>query len=109
MTVGGLVKFLLKHRHLYTNIILTTQYINAIQPIIRNNMDIFCLFKYSNLNDIIKKFYPCVSGIMKEEQFKELYEHSSQEKFNFLTMISHNALKGKILIRKNWNINLNIN
>lgn len=106
---SGLVKFLLKHRHLYTNIILTTQYINAIQPIIRNNMDIFCLFKYSNLNDIIKKFYPCVSGIMKEEQFKELYEHSSQEKFNFLTMISHNALKGKILIRKNWNINLNIN
>ena len=46
---------------------------------------------------------------MKEDQFKELYEHSSQEKFNFLTMISHNALKGRILIRKNWNINLNIN
>ncbi len=106
---GGLVKFLLKHRHLYTNIFITTQYINAIQPIIRNNIDIFCLFKYSNLNDIIKKFYPSVSGTIKEEQFKELYEHSSQEKFNFLTIMSHNALKGKILIRKNWNIILSTN
>jgi hypothetical protein len=105
---GGLVKFLLKHRHLYTNIIITTQYISAIQPIIKNNIDIFCLFKYANLNDIIKKFYPSVSGIMNEEQFKEMYLHSSKEKFNFLTIMSHNALKGKILIRKNWNINLSL-
>jgi len=105
---GGLVKFLLKHRHLYTNVFITTQYINAIQPIIKNNIDVFCLFKYANLNDILKKFYPCVSGIMNEEQFREIYTHSSKEKFNFLTIISHNALKGRLLIRKNWNINLQI-
>lgn len=105
---SGLVKFLLKHRHLYCNIFITTQYVSAIQPIIRNNIDIFCIFKYSNLKDIITKFYPVVSGVMKEEQFKELYDHSSQEKFNFLTIISHNGLKSKLLIRKNWNINLSI-
>jgi hypothetical protein len=105
---GGLVKFLLKHRHLYTNIFITTQYISAIQPIIKNNIDIFCLFKYANLNDILKKFYPSVSGIMNEEQFKEMYLHSSKEKFNFLTVISHNALKGRLVIRKNWNINLSL-
>jgi hypothetical protein len=103
---GGLVKFLLKHRHLYTNIFITTQYINAIQPIIKSNIDIFCLFKYANLNDIIKKFYPNVSGVMNENQFKEIYQHSSKDKFNFLTIISHNALKGRLLIRKNWNVNL---
>ena len=106
---GGLVKFLLRHRHLYTNIFITTQYVNAIQPIIKNNIDIFCLFKYANLKDIINKFYPLVSGVMLEEQFEELYKHSTQDKFNFLTVISHNALKGRLLIRKNWNINLNIN
>jgi len=105
---GGLVKFLLKHRHLYTNVFITTQYISAIQPIIKNNIDIFCLFKYANLNDILKKFYPSVSGIMNEEQFKEMYLHSSKDKFNFLTVISHNALKGRLLIRKNWNINLKL-
>ena len=105
---GGLVKFLLKHRHLYTNIFITTQYISAIPPIIKNNIDVFCLFKYANLNDIINKFYPSVSGIITENQFKELYLHSSKEKFNFLAIIAHNALKGRLLIRKNWNINLKI-
>ena len=105
---GGLIKFLLKHRHLYTNIFITTQYVNAIQPIIKNNIDIFCLFKYANLKDIINKFYPLVSGIMLEEQFKELYQHATDEKYNFLCIISHNALKGKLLIRKNWNVNLSL-
>ncbi len=106
---SGLVKFLLKHRHLYTNVFITTQYINAIQPIIKNNIDIFCLFKYANLKDVINKFYPVVSGIMLEEQFQELYKHCTQEKYNFLTVISHNKLKGRLLIRKNWNVNLRLN
>jgi len=105
---SGLVKLLLKHRHLYTNIYITTQYINAIQPIIKNNIDCFCLFKYANLEEILVKFYPLVSGIMKKEQFKEIYLHATQHKFNFLTIISHNALKGRMIIRKNWNINLTI-
>ena len=55
---GGLVKFLLKHRHLYTNIFITTQYISAIQPIIKNNIDVFCIFKYANLKEIVTKIYP---------------------------------------------------
>ena len=83
---GGLVKFLLKHRHLYTNIFITTQYINAITPVIKNNIDIFCLFKYANINDILKKFYPCVSGIMLEEQFKELYLYSTNDKYIFFLL-----------------------
>jgi hypothetical protein len=105
---NGLTKFLLKHRHLYTNIFITSQYINSITPVIKSNIDIFCLFKYANLNDMLKKFYPSVSGIMSEQKFKELYNYSTTEKFNFLSIISHNALKGKLLIRKNWNINLKI-
>jgi hypothetical protein len=71
--------------------------------VIRNNIDIFNIFKYANLKDIIMKFYPVVSGIMNEDQFKELYKHATEEKFNFLTVISHNALKNKIQVRKNWN------
>jgi hypothetical protein len=45
---------------------------------------------------------------MKKEQFKEVYLYATKEKFNFLTIISHNALKGRMIIRKNWNINLSI-
>jgi len=106
---NGLVKLLLKHRHLYTNIFITSQYINSIPPVIKNNIDIFCLFRYANLKEILIKFYPIVSGVMLEEQFKEFYLHATDQKFNFLTIISHNALKGKILIRKNFNINLDLN
>ena len=102
---GGLVKFLLKHRHLYSNIFITTQYINAIQPIIRNNIDIFCIFRYANLKDVVNKFYPVVSGVMTETQFIELYKHSTDAKFNFLTIIQ--SKKG-LIIRRNWNTNLKI-
>lgn len=105
---SGLVKFLLKHRHLYSNIIITTQYINSIQPVIKNNIDLFCLFKYSNLKDIINKFYPNVSGVMTEEVFQEMYLHATSERFGFLTILSHNSLKGRIIIRKGFNINLYI-
>lgn len=105
---NSIVKLLLTHRHLYTNIFITSQYINSIPPVVKNNIDIFCLFRYANLKEILTKFYPIVSGVMLEEQFKEFYLHSTNEKFNFLTIISHNALKGKILIRKNWNVNLHL-
>ena len=67
---SGLVKLLLKHRHLYTNIYITTQYINAIQPIIKNNIDVFIIFKYMNIKEIITKFYPIVSSIITEDEFK---------------------------------------
>jgi hypothetical protein len=105
---SGLVKLLLKHRHLYTNIYITTQYVNAIPPIIKNNIDVFCIFKYANLKEIVVKIYPIVSSIITEDEFKELYLHSTAEKHNFLTIISHNGLRGKISIRKNWNVNLSI-
>ena len=62
-----------------------------------------------NFKDIINKFYPLVSNIMLEQQFEELYKHSTEEKYNFLSIISHNSLKGRLLIRRNWNINLKIN
>ena len=99
---SGLVKFLLKHRHLYTNIFITTQYINAIAPVIKNNIDLFCLFKFSNFKDVITKFYPVVSGVLLENEFEELYKHSTQERFGFLSINTN----GGLIIRKNWNINL---
>ena len=79
---SGLVRLLLKHRHLYTNIFITTQYCNAIQPIIKNSIDVFCIFKYMNLDEIITKFYPLVSGIMKKEQFKEFIYIQLMKNFN---------------------------
>jgi hypothetical protein len=45
---------------------------------------------------------------MNEEPFKEMHLHSSKEKFNFLTVMSHSALKGRLVIRKYWNRNLSL-
>jgi hypothetical protein len=101
---SGLVKFLLKHRHLYTNIFITTQYINSIPPVIKSNTDIYCLFKYANFKDVINKFYPVVSGVLLENEFEELYKHSTQERFNFLTINT----KGGLDLKRGWNRNLKI-
>lgn len=102
---GGLIRFLLKHRHLYTNIFITTQYINAIQPIIKNNIDIYNIFKYTNIKDVITKFYPVVSGVLLEEQFEELYKHATQERFGFLTIMTS---KAGVKLRKRWDVNLTL-
>ncbi len=99
------INLLLKHRHYNTNVIITSQYINAIPPVIKNNIDIFCIFKYANFKDVITKFYPVVSGVLLEEQFEELYKHSTQQRFGFLTIITS---KQGLVLRKGWNVNLSL-
>ncbi len=60
------------------------------------------------MKDIINKFYPLVSGVILEEQFQEFFKHATADKLNFLTIMSHNSLKGKLLIRKIWNTSLSL-
>ncbi len=40
-----LQNLIIKNCHHFTNVILTTQYIKSINPIIRKNIDIWCLYK----------------------------------------------------------------
>jgi hypothetical protein len=101
---SGFTKFLLRHRHYYTNIFLTSQYINSIPPIIKNNIDIFCIFKYANINDVITKFYDIVSGIMLEQDFIQFYKYATETANSFLTIIN----KGSLQIRKMWSIKLQL-
>ena len=42
----------IKHRHLQCNLIFTTQYIKAIPPVIRRNLDIFIIFKFANVKSV---------------------------------------------------------
>jgi hypothetical protein len=39
----------IRHRHLQCNLLFTTQYIKAIPPVLRCNLDIFVIFKFANL------------------------------------------------------------
>ncbi len=37
----------IKHRHLQCNLLFTTQYMKAIPPVLRRNVDIFVIFKFA--------------------------------------------------------------
>ena len=55
----------IKHRHLGINLIFTSQNPRSINNIIRNNIDIWALYKFSNIKMILEKVYDEVSNIVK--------------------------------------------
>lgn len=96
----------IKHRHLKTNLIFTTQSYKYIPPIIRNNIDIFCIFKSASYKEILEKIYQDISGYININDFFELYEHATQEKNDCLTIINNSMSKKGVKFFKNWDIEL---
>ncbi len=68
-------------RHLKTSIIITTQKYNKINPLLRNQIDIFSIF---NTNS--KREYDTIVGDLNVEpdKFKRYYEFATNEPFSFL-------------------------
>jgi len=96
----------IKHRHLQCNMIFTTQYIKAIPPVIRRNLDIWVIIKFANAASVAEQIYPEISGIIKEDDFQTLFEYATKEKHNALIIdqtSKHNVFK------LNWDIGLKIN
>ena len=95
----------IKHRHLQCNLIFTTQYMKAIPPVIRRNLDIWVIFKFANAQSVLEHIYPEVSGVIKEEEFLELFEYA--------TVMKHDALiidqTSKNMFKLNWDIALSSN
>ena len=96
----------IKHRHLQCNLIFTTQYIKAIPPVIRRNLDIFIIFKFANVKSVTEQIYPEISGIIKEEEFELLFDYATENKHNAL--IIDQTLKQNIF-KLNWDVALKIN
>jgi hypothetical protein len=96
----------IKHRHLKTNLIFTTQSFKQIPPVIRTNIDIYCVFKSSSYKEILDKVFEDISGFVSLEDFIELYEHATDEKNDCLTLINNSMSKNGIKFFKNWNIEL---
>jgi hypothetical protein len=95
----------IKHRHLQCNMIFTTQYIKAIPPVIRRNLDIWIIFKFANAKSVAEQIYPEISGLIKEEDFEALFEYATKERHNALIIdqtSKHNIFK------LNWDIALRI-
>lgn len=91
----------IKHRHLHTNLIFTTQSFKQIPATIRTNIDIFVIFKSASYNEILNKIYEDLSGYLKYDDFKELYEYATKDSHDALVIIN-NSMGGGMDIRKNW-------
>jgi DNA helicase HerA-like ATPase len=96
----------IKHRHLKTNLIFTTQSYKQIPPVIRNNIDIYCIFRSNSYKEILDKIFEDISGMIKIEDFIELYEHATEEKNDCLTIINISMDKKGTTFYKNWDTEL---
>lgn len=96
----------IKHRHLKCNLIFTTQSFRAIPPIVRSNIDIYCIFKSNSYNEILNKVYEDINGIITINDFIELYEHATDQKNDCLTIINNSMEKKGVKFFKNWNVEL---
>jgi len=96
----------IKHRHLKTNLIFTTQNYRQLPPVIRSNIDIYCIFKSNSYNEILNKIFDDISGVISMADFIELYEHATEEKNDCLTIINNSMDKKGVRFYKNYNIEL---
>ncbi len=78
----------IRHRHLGNNLIFTSQNPRSINNIIRNNIDIWALNKFSNIT-VLEKVYDEVSNILSEEQFEEAYKHATINTHDALIIDTH--------------------
>ena len=95
----------IKHRHLQCNLIFTTQYIKAIPPVIRRNLDIFIIFKFANVKSVTEQIYPEISGIIKEEEFELLFDYATENKHNALII---DQTSKQNIFKLNWDVALKI-
>ena len=96
----------IKHRHLQCNLLFTTQYIKAIPPVLRRNLDIFVIFKFANVQSVVEQIYPEISGIIKEEEFETLFEYATKERHNALII---DQTSKQNVFKLNWDVALKIN
>ena len=100
---SALQNLIIKNRHHFTNVILTTQYIKSINPIIRENIDIWCLYKSQNKKAIIDKVYELVSGVVSIDNFIELYEYATNKPYSALVIDNHKETPKENKFKINWN------
>lgn len=98
----------IKHRHLRTNLIFTTQSYKQLPMIIRVNIDILVLFKTGSDTEL-SKIFEDVSGYIKYDQFLQLYDYATDEK-NDAFIVINNSMEGKgTRYYKNWDKELLFN
>jgi hypothetical protein len=89
-----LVKTILNSRHIGVNVIIAAQNLKSINKSIRNNVDVWILFKFKSEKIVLDDLYPEVSGMVSPEEFLSLY-HYATTNFNDALIIDDKAEKGE--------------
>lgn len=98
----------IKHRHLGINLLFTTQNPKSIPNIIRANIDLWVLYKFSNANIIIDKCYEEVSSLIDENQFLEMYLYATKEPYNAFVIDTHPLTDNNKRFKMNYDVVLNV-
>jgi hypothetical protein len=98
----------IKHRHLGINLIYTTQNPKSIPNIIRANIDLWVLYKFSNINIILNKCYEEVSSLISEDDFIKMYLHATEEPYNSFVIDTHPLTDNEKRFKKNFDVILNV-
>ena len=94
----------IKHRHLGVNLVFTSQNPKSIPNIIRNNIDVYVLYKFANIKMVLEKIYQEVSNLLTEKEFEEVYKHATEEPYNSLVIDTHPKMERDKRLRKNFNV-----
>ena len=92
----------IKHRHYGINLIFTSQNPRSIPNIIRNNIDVYALYKFANVKMVLEKIFEEVSNILTEEQFEELYKHATEKPHDCLVIDTHPKTDRDKRLRRNF-------
>ena len=99
----------IKHRHLGINLLYTSQNPKSIPNIIRNNIDLWILYRFANKNMILEKLYEEVSSLVVEKEFECLYDYATKEPHNALVVDTHPLTKNEDRFKLNFDISLRFN
>lgn len=99
----------IKHRHLKTNLIFTTQGFKQIPAIIRNNIDIYIIFKSASYKEVLNKIYEDISGYLSYDDYKNAYEHATKNNHDSLVIINNSMDGNGLQMRRNWDKEIHIN
>jgi hypothetical protein len=94
----------IKHRHLGVNLVFTSQNPKSIPNIIRNNIDVYVLYKFANVKMVLEKLYEEVSNLLTEKQFEDLYKHATNEAHDALVIDTHPKTERDKRFKKNFNV-----
>jgi hypothetical protein len=72
-----LVKTILNSRHHGVNVIIAAQNLKSVNKAIRNNVDVWILFKFKSEKIVLDDLYPEVSGMVSPEEFLSLYHYAT--------------------------------